>query len=161
MSWISQIIGSSFGKIVDGVEKIADEFHLSGEEKNQFKLQMQELLQKRSSEVENTIRAELQAKERVLVAELNQGDRYTKRARPSIVYCGLIFIFLNYCVLPSVAFFTGMDTSSLMLSLPTGFWTAWTGICATWSIGRTMEKSGISNKFTSIITGNNKPVILD
>ena len=78
MSWLTKILSSSVGSVVNQVGDVVDRFHLSGEEKQKFKLEMEALLQKRSSEIEATIRSELQAKERVLVAELTQGDKYTK-----------------------------------------------------------------------------------
>lgn len=98
MDWLTKIFGGSIGTIVEQVGGVVDKFHLSGEEKQRFKLELESLLQKRDSEIEETMRAELQAKERILVAELTQGDSYTKRARPTVVYAGLAFIFLNYCL---------------------------------------------------------------
>ncbi|MCK5380279.1 MAG: hypothetical protein KAJ81_02340, partial [Candidatus Latescibacteria bacterium] len=81
MSWFTKIFSGSVGTLVEQVGGVVDQFHLSGEEKQRFKLELEALLQKRDSEIEETIRTELQAKERVLVAELTQGDSYTKRAR--------------------------------------------------------------------------------
>ena len=97
--------------------------------------------------MEETIRAELSAKERILVAELNQGDSYTKRARPTVVYAGLVMIAYNYCMAPSLGI--------MRIDLPTEFWAGWSGIVATWSIGRSVEKSGKGNKATKVITGSN------
>jgi hypothetical protein len=42
----------------------------------------------------------MQSRERVLVAELQQGDSYTKRARPSVVYVGLGVAVLQGVVTP-------------------------------------------------------------
>lgn len=116
---------------------------------------METLLQKRDSEIEQTARAETQARERVLVAELTQGDNFTKRARPSVVYIGLIFIALNHVIGPWAAYFIGTEIPEI--TLPTEFWVAWGGIVATWSIGRTMEKRGQHNKMTGAITGTTQP----
>ena len=81
--------------------------------------EMESLLQKPDSEIEQTIRAELGAKARALVAELAQGDNYTKRARPTVVYAGLIFIFYNYCVVPTIQSLT--DAAVVAFALPTEF----------------------------------------
>ncbi len=95
MSWYSRLFSDSVGTVVEKVGNVADEFNLSGEEKQHFKLRMESLLQQRDAQIEESLRCELQARERILVAELNQGDSYTKRARPTVVYAGLSFILFN------------------------------------------------------------------
>lgn len=167
MNWLTNILGGSAGNIIGEVGNIADKFHLSGEEKQQFKLEMEALLQKRDSEIEQTVRKELESKERVLVAELAQGDNYTKRARPTVVYFGLGLIFLNYCLIPGIQFLRGEATASCIvnnevkqcavnsgINLPEEFWWAWGGIVGTWAIGRSLEKSGASNRAVRAITGS-------
>jgi hypothetical protein len=155
MSWLTDIFSGTVGGVIKEIGGIVDNFHLSGEEKQKLKIQMQQLIQQRESEIENTIRAELGAKERVLVAELQQGDNFTKRARPSVVYAGLIFIFINYVVVPAIQSISGAEVTSFQL--PIEFWTAWGGIVTTWTIGRSAEKRGASNRLTRAITGS-KPV---
>ena len=102
MSFISKILGGGAKELFGGVDKLIGRFKASPEEKQAFKLEFEKLVQQRDSEIEDTIRAELGAKERVLVAELQQGDNYTKRARPTVVYAGLGFIFINYCLVPII-----------------------------------------------------------
>jgi hypothetical protein len=87
----------------------------------------------------------------IIVAEMTQGDSFTKRARPSIVYSGLLFIFLVHVALPGYAFFSGQPTPDL--SLPAEFWWAWTGVVSVWTFGRSMEKRGHTDKITKMITG--------
>jgi hypothetical protein len=162
MSFITKILGGGLTKVVGGIADVADRFMETPDEKREFKLAVETLLQKRDSEVEQTIRAELGAKERVLVAELNQGDNYTKRARPTVVYAGLLFIGINYVLFPIAGRWLqlfGVEgvTVEPLANLPTEFWAAWGGICATWSIGRSAEKRGTRNKLTSAITGSPVP----
>ena len=154
MSLIARILKSKVGETIRQVGGLVDKFHLSGEEKQKFKLEMEGLLQKRDSEIEETIRAELQAKERILVAELTQGDNYTKRARPTVVYAGLLFTFINYVLVPIISEIIG--TRIPPFDLPTAFWAGWSGIVATWSIGRSVEKRGIRTQLTRMITGQAK-----
>lgn len=163
MSWFSNLFSGSAGSLVESVGKVADRFIRTDEEKDQFTLEVERLLQQRDSEIEQTIRAELQAKERVLVAELSQGDRYTKRARPTVVYAGLAFIGFNYVAFPLIArianaFGLAMDLSPLA-DLPTEFWVAWGGICSSWVIGRSMEKRGVRNPVTQAITGTSSTLL--
>lgn len=154
MSWFSDIFSGGVQGLMDGAKGIISQFHLSPEDKKKFELEMEALVQKRMSELENTARMELQAKERVLVAELQQGDKFTKRARPMVVYAGLIFIIWNYCVVPiwhKVAF-----------PLPTEFWVAWGGIVGTWAIGRSAEKiksGGLIGKAANVITGGTSSLL--
>lgn len=98
----------------------------------------------------------------IIVAEMGQGDAFTKRARPSVVYMGLVFIGLVHVVFPMVFYFAGLFKSSMPilpdLSLPQEFWWAWTGVCSVWMIGRSTEKTttakGASGKILSMITGS-------
>ena len=152
MSWLGDIFAGSTKGLIGSVGGIIDDLNLSGEEKQQFKLQMETLVQKRDSEIEQTTRIELQAKERVLVAELQQGDKFTKRARPMVVYAGLAFIGINYVVVPIVGLLSGVQVDPI--PLPVEFWAGWSGIVMTWSIGRSAEKRGTQNRVTSAITGS-------
>lgn len=158
MSWFTNLFSGGVSSVVDSIGEVADKFIETPDEKSAFKLAVETLLQKRESEIEHTIRKQLESKERILVAELNQGDNYTKRARPTVVYVGLIFIGINYVLFPLIGRIANglgaeMDISPLA-DLPTEFWIAWGGICATWSIGRTLEKNGKQNAVTRGITGS-------
>ena len=152
MSWLSNLFSGTIGGIVREVGNTVDKFVTTDEEKMQFKIKLEELLQKRDLELEQSLRKELEAKERVVVAELQQGDNYTKRARPTVVYMGLFFIFINYCLVPLVSKFAGLGIEPL--DLPAGFWAGWSGIVGTWSIGRSLEKKGMGGKIVSAITGS-------
>ena len=146
---------TGIGSIADLAKGLVDRFlppAMTGAEKAQAQLQMQEILEKREIEVEKTVRAEMEAKERIIVAELQQSDLFTKRARPSILYAGLVFIGLNHVISPVVAAFSNVQIPAL--SLPSEFWYSWSAICMTYSIGRSTEKRGIKNKVTSFITGS-------
>lgn len=149
IGWLSKIVGGTTKDVANGIGGIIDQFHTSDEEKQKAKLEIEKLLQQDRNQLQESLRAELQAKERILVAELSQGDNYTKRARPTVVYAGLGFIFFNYVIAP-IFFMPGY----LPISLPLEFWAAWGGIVGTWSVGRTFEKRGVSNKTTSVLTGN-------
>ena len=125
---------------------------VSGEQKEKFKLEIESLIQKRDAEIEDTLRSEIQLKERILVTELAKDDSYTKRARPTVVYAGLVFIAFNYVIVPIVSDMLGQKMGPF--ELPTEFWYGWSGIVATWTVGRSFEKKGVSNQLTQKITGN-------
>lgn len=108
----------------------------------------------------------IQAQKEIIVAEMNQGDNFTKRARPSVVYLGLIFIALVHVLFPiavnliTIFRFTSLTPAQLMnlakltkISLPSEFWLAWSSVVSIWAVGRSMEKRGSTNKVIQAITG--------
>jgi len=145
MSIISTILSGGVGELIKGIGSVVDNLHTSKEEKNAAKLALEELARKSESDLELTLRAELGAKERILVAELQQGDAYTKRARPTIVYTGLAIAVFN-AVVP-------LFGVSETVNAPVEFWYGWAAVVSIYSIGRTREKSGARDKVTTSITG--------
>lgn len=152
MGLLGKIFSSTFGSAVEQIGGTIKKFVTTDKDRMEMQMQLEKILQERDSEIEQTIQAELQAKEKVMVAELQQGDNYTKRARPTVVYAGLGFIFFNYCLIPVISRFLGTADVG-PLELPTAFWAGWSGIVATWSIGRSAEKRGTRNKVTDFVTG--------
>jgi len=143
--------GNPISGVIDSVTGILDKFIPDQSAKNEFKLELETILQKRDSEIEQTARIKLEAKERVIVAELQQGDKYTKRARPTVVYFGLFFFFFNYSVVRLLGY-PSMD-------IPPEFMIGWAGIVGTWSLGRDAVRRGVKNKLTNIATGDNGGVL--
>jgi hypothetical protein len=83
-------------------------------------------------------KAEIEAKRDIIVQELKQNDKYTKRARPTVVYGGLFFIFINYVLFPVVSYF--IDGNMPKIEMPEAFWWAWSSVIGIYSIGRSAEK---------------------
>lgn len=151
-AFLGQIFGGSLGSVVSEIGNTVKKFVTTDGDRMKMQTEIEVILQKRDSEIEATIRTELNAKSRIIEAELNQSDKYTKRARPTVVYFGLVVILFNYCVVPSVQTLSGLLVESF--ALPTEFWVAWGGIVSTWVIGRSAEKRGTRNKVTSFISGD-------
>ena len=147
MSFLGDIFGGGAKGLLDGISGIIDGVTTTDEEKDAAKLRIRQLIHTEKIEVEKTIRRELEAKERILIAELQQSDGYTKRARPSIVYAGLLIALGS-----AVAKMLGSDIDPAQL-VPVEFWWAWGGVTGTWVVGRSMEKRGVSNGFTKKVTG--------
>lgn len=126
---------------------------LSDAEKAQARIQLEELLQQRENAV-------IEAQKSIIVSEMQQADGYTKRARPTVVYAGLAFIFLVHVLLPVVSWgavlFGAQMPGMPDLTLPSEFWWAWTGVCGIWVVGRSAEKRGASSRIVSMITGGPK-----
>jgi len=81
---------------------------------------------------------EIEAKAKVMIAELNQDDNYTKRARPTVLYAGIIIMLINNVILPWISYFKGLQIPPI--NLPSEFWLAWGGIASVYSFGRSKEK---------------------
>jgi hypothetical protein len=138
---------TGLGSVADLAKSVVERFFppaMTEAEKTQAELGMQKMLQERETGLIETTKS-------VIVAEMQQGDNYTKRARPTIVYAGLVFIFLVHVVLPSIAFFKGTPVPKLIL--PQEFWWAWGGVCSVWIVGRSAERRGITGKLVGMITG--------
>jgi hypothetical protein len=181
MAWYSallKIFSGSTGNIIESISNVVDEYVTTDEEKAKLKMQLkklsiqqqvnsfdfqrqfQEIARRREEEIEKSIRAELEAKAGIMMAELKQLDKYTKRARPTVVYAGLIIIFLEmfglrYLILNSIGFENFNEILKSSKSIFETFLYAWAGVVGVYAAGRSAEKRGIKNKMTSVITGNN------
>lgn len=151
LSWVKAAFNSS--GLVESLGNVADKFHLSGEEKQKFQIDMEGIVTARENKIQDTLAVEMQAKERIIVAEMAQSDSFTKRARPTVVYAGLVFICINYVIAPWASHFAQLEVP--LIVMPSEFWVAWGGIVATWSLGRSAEKIGMRNK----IAGSKKSLL--
>ena len=119
-------------------------------EKALMQVQLTEAIEAREASV-------ISSQKDIMVAEMNQSDNFTKRARPSIVYFGLVAIGLNHVILPWAAWFTveifGKTSKLPVIGLPEEFWYTWGGVCSIWIWGRSKEKMGARDKMVSMITG--------
>ncbi len=151
MSILAKIFGGGVGEVVDKLAGAADRFITTDAERAQLRLEFEKVLQARDSETEQTLRAELGAQERILIAELQQDDNYTKRARPTVVYFGLGVIGFNFCLIPTLAWLLG--TAPPAMNLPDEFWYAWGGVTGLYAYARSGEKSNARGSAVDITTG--------
>ncbi|MCE4565252.1 hypothetical protein INQ51_13125 [Maribellus sp. CM-23] len=153
MELFKKLFGKGITEVVSTVGDVVDRFTLTKEEKQEFKLEMQSSLMKLEGELEETYRKELDARQEIIKAEMAQGDLYTKRARPTIVYAGMLFIFFIYVLVPVIAYIGGAKEMPA-IELPAEFWWAWGTVVGVYGVGRTAEKMGVTNKLTNFITGS-------
>ena len=155
MSLLSKLFSGGVSDVVDSVGGILDKFTLSKEEKAEIKMEMQSRLIQVENELEKTYRKELDTRADIIKSEMTQGDSYTKRARPTIVYAGLLFIFIVYVLVPVIAYISGTPNERLpVISLPDEFWWAWATVVGVYGAGRSAEKLGVTNKITNLATGS-------
>ncbi len=150
---LKKIMGALGGSLIKDISDAADKFITTDEERLVFESKTQELVFNRFAEIEESAREEMKAKASIIVAEMQSGDNFTKRARPSVVYFGMIVIAINHVLGPWLFVAAGHEIPSI--ELPSEFWYAWSGIVATWSLGRSVERRGAQNKLTSLINGPN------
>jgi len=139
---------TGLGSIADFAGTIVNKIFPPSADPNE-KLKAQTEIQKMIESRENAV---IDAQKSIIVAEMQQSDNFTKRARPTVVYAGLAFIFFDHVFLPIYSFFAGGEMPTV--SLPSEFWWAWTGAVGIWMVGRTMEKRGSSSDLMKKITGS-------
>ncbi len=155
MSIFSKLFSGGISDIVDSVGGVLDKFTLSKQEKEEIKLEMQGRMMQLENEIEKTYRTELETRSDIIKSELAQGDMYTKRARPTIIYMGLLFIFIVHVLVPVIAYASGTPKVNMPdITLPQEFWWAWGVVVGVYGAGRSAEKLGVVNKFTQAATGS-------
>ena len=93
-----------------------------------------------------TMQVELESRAKIIEAEMAQGDKFTKRARPGLVYAGLLMFFLEFIV-RAVLIIRGLDMPEGTI-VPGPFIVGWSGAVSVWMVGRSAEK------ITKIKNGN-------
>lgn len=155
MNFLTKLLGGSASNIIDSLSNTVDKFTLSKQEKQEFKLELQQKLLEADRLAAENYQKELETRADIIKAEMAQGDLYTKRARPTIVYVGLLFIFIVHVLVPSISYFceASFDPEKTV-QLPEAFWWAWSSVVGIYGVGRTAEKYGTANKITQLMTGS-------
>jgi hypothetical protein len=143
MSFLVGGILEGGAKLLDGVKGLVSEFHLAPEQQAKFELDAQKLIADRDAQLEQTLRQQLESREKIIVAEMQTGDKVTRWARPGIVWAGLLFMGMTNVLIPSAAFF--MSRPMPTLNMDPHFWDAWTIVVSVWAGGRSLEKMGVPN----------------
>lgn len=149
---------TGLGSVADFAKSLVDRF-LPPQASAAEKLAAQTELERMVSTRENTL---VEAKTAVMVAEMQQNDKYTKRVRPTILYVGLASIVMLHVVLPCIAWLAVLLGTQLpempQITLPNQFWGVWGGCAAIYIVGRSAEKRGVQNdtlgRIVGMITGN-------
>lgn len=148
-------IGTAIAQTIASLGETADRFIPTEEDRNRFKLEASQQLMQAQRQEDEARMAELEATTRIIEAELDQDDHYSKRARPTIVYAGLLFIFLVYVVMPyAVAYWDVAEPPQV--ELPAEFWWSWGTVVSVYGLGKSAERLGKAGKATEWITGNRK-----
>lgn len=162
MEWLTSILGGGTARIIDSVSGVVDEFYTTEAEhaeaelkKEKLKIEIRKIVQAEKTQIEKTVRKSMESRERIIVAEMQSGDSYTRRARPTIVYVALAAIVFNYCVIPTIQTLAGVGLEPF--ELPQEFWWAFSACIGVWSAGRSAERIVGRNRVSDVIAGNNMP----
>jgi len=149
MIMIPEII-ASIGGIIKPAADLIDGLTTTKEEKLQLKNELTRIENQFSAKLLSYDETVAKAKMEIMVAELKQDDKFTKRARPWIIYGGLIALGVNHILLPWAAWImmaVGATHAALpSIVLPGEFWYAWGGAAGVYAFRRTTEKLGIQEK---------------
>ena len=162
MNFVKNILGGSLGETADKISVAVKRFVTTDKDRMELNLELNRILVERDKVASAEILKELEAKERFIVAELQQGDVYTKRTRPMVIRWGLYLILWNHGLYPAakdiinaIASVAGstLTASTEIKNLPYEFWWAWGGLVGSYMLGRTLEKSGVGGKVVNLLTG--------
>ena len=131
-------IGAGIKNVLGGVEGILDEVITNKEELAEVKMKIKEKELEYEKLATDQYLKELDTRVDIIKSEMSQGDVFTKRARPSVVYSGLLFVAIIHVILPIVSF--AMKEPLPDITLPSEFWWAWGTVVGVYGVGRTYEK---------------------
>ena len=134
---------TGLGGVAGLVKRVVDIF-VPPKAPPEVRLRAETKIREMMEDYENSV---VNAKAAIITAELNQDDKITKRARPSILYGGLLVIMVNHVLFPILAWWIDVFVDRPLpelpdLTMPPQFWLAWGGVCSIYVIGRSREKAG-------------------
>jgi hypothetical protein len=92
----------------------------------------------RDNAMAETLQSELESRARIIEAEMQQGDTYTKRARPTVVYTGLVMFLLEFGIRAWLVL-RGQPMPEDTI-IPGALIAGWTTVTGVWAVGRSAEK---------------------
>ena len=127
---------------------LIDKSGLTKQEKLEFKVKFEEMALEQEKEIQKTIREKNKAAADIIVAEVQQDDKYTKRARPTVIYVGLVIIIWAYVMVPLLNQLWSLHINNC---IPEFFWWSWSCVVGVYAGGRSFEK------WKSIASSNSNP----
>lgn len=138
MGALVSALGSAIGPVFDGLTKVIGEFHMSPEEKAQAQ---QAIADAQAKTIQAAQDANIQLNNiagQNIRAEETNGDAFTSRARPAVIWVGVFAIFWDYCLLPTIAMVWSKALPPVIL--PDFVWGVWGTIVTGYVFNRTAEK---------------------
>ena len=149
---IGGIFSGSVGDVINTVGNVFKAIKGEGPEdpkltaaEMQINLELQKMQNEMQIKLTDAITSDLANQRDLMKAELNSEDPYVRRARPSIIWIGLIIFLINYALLPFITTLAQMLGGSFAFTpviLPDQFWYAWGLYTGGYAYLRTKEKQG-------------------
>ena len=107
-----------------------------GEAKEAIKNELSEVVKQQSTTLESVYKNRAD----IVKAEMLQ-DKFTKRARPTIMYLFAFIILMNYCVMPIISVLFHLNLG--VIELPGVAWDVFKVVFSVYAISRTAEKTDV------------------
>lgn len=121
---------------LDSVTAVISQFHMSPEEKAQAQQAIADASAKaQQASADYDVQLNSIAGQNIRT-ETGSSDKFTSRARPSVIWMGTLLIFWNYGLVPVV----GAAWKLGPANLPDAFWWAWTTVVTGYVFNRSLEK---------------------
>ncbi len=121
---------------LDSVTTLIEQFHLSPEQKSQAQQAIADAAQKaQQASQDYDVQLNSIAGQNIRAEQQSQ-DKYTERARPTVIWMGCALIFWNYAIVPVFGFHWHLNPSTL----PDAFWWTWGTVVTGYVFSRGVEK---------------------
>tara|TARA_B100000029_G_scaffold137614_1_gene132508 strand:+ start:368 stop:823 length:456 start_codon:yes stop_codon:yes gene_type:complete len=124
----SAVSGEAFSLVKDVVGKFIGD----PDQRHKAEMEVQALAAQREAQLEETLRSRMAMTSDIIKSEMSQGDTFTKRARPMLVYWGMVLVTVDHLA--------SLFIERQLPDLPEQFWLAWGGVVSIWIVGRSAEK---------------------
>lgn len=125
------------GSLLDSVKGLISQFHISPEDKLKLQAQIdQEADLVKAKEADYNAKLNDIAGQNIR-AEAQSGDKFTERARPGVIWVGLVMFVWNFCLVPTA----GLHWHIPSLPLPDVFMEIWGVVVTGYVFNRTLDKT--------------------
>ena len=130
---IQDVLG---GSLLDSLKGLISQFHMSPEDKAKLQAQLdQEKDAVTAAEHDYNTKLNDIAGQNIR-AEETSGDKFTQRARPAVIWVGLLMFVWNYCLVPTA----GLHWHVPALPIPDTFMEIWGIVVTGYVFNRTVDK---------------------
>lgn len=150
-AWLKNIFASGVTEAAERIGAVVNDFAENHTGKKERDIKVMQILAEQGNAQIELVMSELDVRSKVMIAELTQDDKWTKRARPMIIYTGLVGAILEG--------FATLPFTDIVFRLSPDFWKGWTIAVGIYALGRSAEKLGSSGgigKIAEWVTGNKK-----
>jgi len=95
MGILNSLLGKMGSNLIEQVGNVVDKFVQTPGERAEIRVKMAEIVAAETIAAEESIQERFKAVQGIISSEMQHGSNYTKNARPTIVYAGLIMFFLQ------------------------------------------------------------------